>query len=298
MKIGSSYSISILMIIVFLFGSKTGFAQNDSLIDDYSNYKRNYKLNALVVGRYTASLNNDIDYKGKHYNDEESEELVDNSFEMQYVRLSTTFYINDRISTSILVNLAEFKSENLSGKVLENAFVSYHHNSYFNIMLGQFRPFFGLEDLYPFQLGNSYSWSNQYFLFGKNGWQSFQVGAAVYGSLESKILSYYFTVYNGNNRNKIGDNDNSKNLTLRLEYRPVSVIKIGWNGGIARYEKQKAYAFGIDGQFHQPLGNRFYLDINAEYKKATNFEEYRISQEPFQKLEDYNMEGFYSLYKL
>ncbi len=280
-----------------LLSNLNAFAQNDSLIDDYSYYKRDFKLNALVVGRYTTSLNRNIDYLGQHYIDED-EGLVSNSFEMQYARLSTTFFINDRISTSILVNLADFKKEQVSGKVLENAFVTYYHNSFLKLRIGQFRPFFGLEDLHPFQLDNSYAWSRQYSLFGRNGWQSFQIGAAAFGSLESKILSYYLTVYNGNNKNIIGDNDSSKNLTLRFEYMPVSVLKIGLNGGKARYKGKSANAYGIDGQLKQPLGNRFDLDVNAEYKKGTNFEAFRNSEEPLPNLNNYRMEGFYFLYRL
>ena len=278
-----------------LLSNLNGFAQNDSLIDDYSFYKRKFKLNALVVGRYTTSLNKNIDYLGQHYTDED---VVSNSFEMQYARLSTTFFINDRISTSLMVNLADFKKEQVSGKVLENAFITYYHNSLLKLRFGQFRPFFGLEDLHPFQLDNSYAWSRQYSLFGRNGWQSFQIGAAAFGSLKSNIFSYYLTVYNGNNKNIIGDNDSSKNLTLRLEYMPIPVLKIGLNGGKASYNGHKASAYGIDGQLQQPLGNRFDLDINAEYKKGTNFEAFRLSEDPLPNLDNYTMEGFYFLYSL
>lgn len=278
-----------------LLSNLNGFAQNDSLIDDYSFFKRKFKLNALVVGRYTTSLNKNIDHLGQHHADED---FVSNSFEMQYARLSTTFFINDRISTSIMLNLADFKKEQLNGKVLENAFITYSHNSFLKLRFGQFRPFFGLEDLHPFQLDNSYAWSRQYSLFGRNGWQSFQIGAAAFGSLKSNILSYYLTVYNGNNKNVIGDNDSSKNLTLRLEYMPISVLKIGLNGGKANYKGQTASAYGIDGQLQQPLGNRFDLDINAEYKKGTNFEAFRNSGVALPNLDDYNMEGFYFLSRL
>ena len=276
-----------------------GFSQNDSLIQDYSYYERKFKLNALVVGRYAASLNENIDHSGQHFIGG-NEDLVSNSFEMQYVRLSTNFFINDKISTSILVNLAEFKNDNVNGKVLENAYVSYRHNSHLNIIMGQFRPFFGLEDLYPFQLDNSYAWSNQYFLFGRNGWQSFQVGAAVFGSLKSNKIpvSYYLTAYNGNNRNAMGDNDSSKNITFRLEYFPVPVLKIGVNAGSARFKRQPATAFGIDTQFRRALGDRFDIDVNAEYKNGTNFEAFRNAEVSMPNLDNYRMEGFYSLFKL
>ena len=296
MKHWPKNSTYIFYIICALFlGNLNGFAQNDSLIKDYSYFKRKFKLNALVVGRYTTSLNQDVDFMGQHHTDKD---LVSNSFEMQYARLSTTFFINDRISTSILLNLADFKKENVNAKVLENAFVTYYHNSFLKIRAGQFRPFFGLEDLHPFQLDNSYAWSRQYSLFGRNGWQSFQIGAAAFGSLKSKIFSYYLTVYNGNNKNVIGDNDSSKNLTLRLEYRPIPVLQFGLNGGKANYRGQKANAYGIDAKLQQSLGNKFDLDINAEYKKGTNFEAFRMAEEPLAKLDNYMMEGFYFLYRL
>ncbi|WP_289021990.1 porin [uncultured Salegentibacter sp.] len=296
MKSCSKHSLPIFYIFfALLLGNLNGFAQNDSLINDYSYFQRKLKLNALVVGRYTTSLNQDVDFMGQHHTDKD---LVSNSFEMQYARLSTTFFINDRISTSILLNLADFKKENVKGKVLENAFVTYYHNSFLKIRAGQFRPFFGLEDLHPFQLDNSYAWSRQYSLFGRNGWQSFQIGAAAFGSLKSNIFSYYLTIYNGNNKNVMGDNDSSKNLTLRLEYRPIPVLQFGLNGGKANYKGQKATAYGIDAQLQQPLGNRLDLAINTEFKKGTNFEAFRMAEEPTPQLNDYMMEGFYFLYKL
>ncbi len=49
----------------------------------------------------------------------------------------------------MMLNFAEFNSSNLTGKVLEQAFVRYSHNKHLKIQLGQFRPYFGIEDEIP-----------------------------------------------------------------------------------------------------------------------------------------------------
>ncbi|MDT0690984.1 porin [Salegentibacter sp. F188] len=289
----------LFFLLLFLIYGKECLAQGRVIEDTTPVVQKSFRLNALIVGRYSASLNENIDVTGKHFYSQE-EGIVSNSFEMQYVRLSTTFGITDRITSSILLNLADFKHPNVSEKVLENAFINYSYNPYLNLRFGQFRPFFGLEDLHPFQLNNSYAWSNQYSLFGRNGWQSFQLGAAFFGSLApvEVPLYYYFTVYNGNNKNQLMDSDSSKNYTLRIEYYPFSVLKLGINGGTANYNKQRGYAFGLDAQLRYSVSNRLDFDMNVEYKKGTNFLAYRSSLEEHPDLNMYKMEGIYSLYQL
>lgn len=48
----------------------------------------------------------------------------------------------------MLINLADFKN-NPQTRVLELANLKYKANNYLSIQAGQFRPYFGLEDLYP-----------------------------------------------------------------------------------------------------------------------------------------------------
>ncbi|MGS2762123.1 porin [Sinomicrobium sp. M5D2P9] len=294
----SSSRLSGLLFVFCLCFSAVTLGQEETVIEDYSDYKRGFQFKALVVGRYVVSMEEDINTSGLHFSDPEAN-VVTNSFEMQYVRMQTNFNINDKISASLLVNLAEFKSDPTS-KVLENAFVKYAHNTYLNIQLGQFRPYFGIEDLHPFQLNNSYKWSEQYTLFGRNGWQSFQVGAAVFGSLEEKHvpLYYYLTVYNGNNRNQPADNDSSKNYTLRLEYNIIPELSIGINGGMARYDKQQGSAYGADARLRYNLTDKWDFDMNVEYKRGTNFEDYRSTTIEDPDLGDFNMYGVYALSRL
>lgn len=294
---------NIVFFVVAIGFIPSGYSQNQTdTIHDYSSFQRSFTLKSLIVGRYVTSLDKDIDYSGKHFSnpDANDQEVVSNSFELQYVRVSAGFKLNDRFSSAILINLADFKNTNVSTKVLENAYVNYSQNNYFNIRLGQFRPYFGLEDRHAFQLDNSYKWSNQYSLFGKNGWQSFQSGAAIYGNLtpEKIPLYYYFTVYNGNNKNNAGDNDSEKNYTLRFEYFPIKVLQLGINGGLANYKGEQANAYGLDAQLRYPINDVWRLDFNAEYKNGTNFSAFRDASVISPVLDDFRMEGFYTLLKL
>ena len=282
------------------------YAQTSQDTSKFAEFQKKMQLKALVVGRYAASFDENVDFEGHHFSEnlKDDQEIVNNSFQMEYVRFATTFEINDRISTSILLNLANFNNETVSRKVLENAFVQYKANSYFNIRLGQFRPYFGLEDLHPFQLNNSYRWSNQYFLFGENAWQSFQIGAAVYGSLNKKNipLYYYFTVYNGNNRNQRKDNDNHKNYSLRFEYLPIKNIQIGINASVTNKYQQDANAYGADLKINYPISTSWEIDAHMEYKKGTNFTAYEdaVSKDIALNtpLKDFYMEGIYSLLRV
>ena len=79
-----------------------------------------------------------------------------------------------------MLNFAEFNNSNLTGKVLEQAFVRYSHNKHLKIQLGQFRPYFGIEDKIPSEFIKSVDFSNGYYLLGKNGWQSFQYWRVYY----------------------------------------------------------------------------------------------------------------------
>lgn len=266
-------------------------------ITDYSTHDRKLKTSVFFVGRYNMSMDDDIDFKGLHH--ETPGEAITNSFDLKYVRLQGVFNLNDKISTNVLVNLADFKTDS---KVLENAFVKYAYNRHINVQFGQFRPFFGLEDVFAFQLENSYDWSNQYNLFGKSNWQSFQIGAALSGTLKKeKIpLNYYFTVYNGNGKNQASDNDNQKNYALRFEYFIVPDVRLGLNGALARVNGQKGSAYGADLQMIHKLSPLFDLNTDTEYKRGNNFSDYyaALANVPTVRVKDYEMQGFYVVSKL
>ena len=142
-----------------------------------------------MVGDYANSFTKEVDMNGKH-----NPSGANNGFYLVYFRVNGKFAINDQLSAQILVNFADFKSDP-KNKVLEIAALKWTPSTYFNVQVGQFRPYFGLEDMYPAEILKSYTWSNQYSLLGKSNWESFQIGAAVSGSLiKKKIpLRYYYT---------------------------------------------------------------------------------------------------------
>ncbi|WP_417356562.1 porin [Flavobacterium sp.] len=285
--------------IVFLALSVTVNAQDKQkdTIKDYSAYNRKISTAVFFVGRYNVSFDDNVDYKGTHHAD--PAQSISNSFDLKYVRLQGTFYLNDKISTSVLVNLADFNQEPTS-KVLENAFVKYAYNKYIVLQFGQFRPYFGREDVFAFQLENSYDWSNQYSLFGKNNWQSFQIGAAFLGTLEQSgiPLRYFFTIYNGNGKNQISDNNDQKNYTLRFEYDFLPQYTLGLNGGTSRLAAQTGTAYGVDIQGLTKFSPLFELKTAAEYKRGTNFLDFTASELENPNINDFEMQGFYIVSKL
>lgn len=185
--------------------------------------------------------------------------------------------ISDHFDANIMINMADF-SGNPQAKVLENAFIRYHFNNAFNVQMGQFRPFFGVEDIYPVDVIKSLDYSNQYYLFSASGWQGFQLGVTIHGDLKAvKIpLYYYIGVYNGNNRNQAMDNDNGKNFYARLESEWSDHLKVGINGAIATMPgQQNASAIGGDMTVLIPVSDRLKLDLSGEYKQGANITAFR-----------------------
>ena len=257
---------------------------------------KSFKMGALFVAEYRSSLTSDVGMDGVH--NSEGVDSYDGTF-LRYVRVSGNYKLDDKISASVLVNLADFKNSPQT-RVLENAFIKYAYNDYLNLYVGQFRPFFGLEDLYPYEFGRSYVWSNQYEEFGRNGWQSFQLGLAVTGYLK-KIgipLNYYVSGVNGNGKNRTGDNDKSKDLTARVDYTFFKRFKLGVNGGFTDYKNQKANAYGADLEFEVPVADGWFFSMDAEYKNGTNFNLFTASEVPDKRLDDFRMAGIYTTPKI
>ena len=253
--------------------------------------EKKFKMGALFVTEYKTSLSNNVDLQGQHYPDGAASH---DGFFLRYIRLSSQYQLTNKLSASLLINLADFKN-NPQTRVLENAYIQYAFSNYFILYAGQFRPFFGLEDMYPFEMRPSYVWSNQYDAFGKSGWQSFQLGVGLKGSLANKgiPLNYYASMVNGNGKNMNGDNDNHKTFTWRMEYAPLQYVKAGINSGFSKHDQQWAKAIGIDVQAAIPLSPRWELDVETEYKKGTNLNAYDLSETPDKEVKNFKMHGIY-----
>jgi len=220
-----------------------------------SSFQKKIKLSTIIIADYAMSLDKNTDVQSCVHNVKTDSGVVTNSFNFKYIRVQANYDLTSSIDGNILVNFAELKNANADfHKVIEMAYMRYKFfkDGYLNLQVGQFRPFTQLEDLYGIQYHKSNYWSNQYTALANSNWASFQMGAALTGSLKKKNipLNYYVTVWNGNGRvattvNSLaqtnGDNDNNKNIAVRLEYEPVKDIVFGVSKATVKYQGSRVH---------------------------------------------------------
>ncbi|MFL9484438.1 porin [Chitinophagaceae bacterium LWZ2-11] len=267
----------------------------DTAIKNYSTYKRSLTFGGLLQTRSVLSLTDNVDVNGKNYNS--TAPGVASTFLIKRARLQVKANVNDHFSANFLINFADFNSVP-TNKVLENAYMKYSLNKHLNVQAGQFRPFFGTEDLYPADLIRSLDYSNQYTAFGNNGWQSFQIGVSVFGDItnvdkKQLPLRYYIGVYNGNGRNQPTDNDNTKNVYTRFEADFSKRLTVGINGGLGSNGNGDGNAWGGDFSSNFVLSKKWKLLFGGEYKQGTNFTIYNSTTGIKPSLNEFRMQGFY-----
>jgi len=253
-------------------------------------------IKGLFQARYLFSTHKDIDLNGLHHTDGKA---IYNDFDIKRARLQFTSKISDRTDVVLLLNLADFKSDP-ANKVLENAYITYRLDRYINFKMGQFRPAFGLEDMYPVDVIKSMDYSNQYTAFGNNGWQSFQIGASIYGAVQGEIpVKYEFSIVNGNARNQPMDNDNGKHFSSRVELglQKSLKVKLGVNGGLATVHGSSVYASGADLSGVIPICKKWSLEVETEFKQGNNHALYYglDSAKRDGSVKQYQMRGMYFL---
>lgn len=258
-----------------------------------------FKIGGMMQVRYWNGFDSNINSSdGKYYTN--SEEAVSNYLEMRRVRLNSTFNINERLEATILVNFADFKTLP-TNKVLENAFVKYKFSKQLNIIAGQFRPAFGLENTASADVLRSIDYSNGYNDLGANGWQSFQTGVSVIGDLPLPIQANYAISYvNGNGKNQTSDNNDNKLISGRLQFtlsEPYN-FKVGGSGGVGNEWEHQTYILSADLTADFNLGEKTVLQLQAEAKQGTNhafFGKIFAATAADNKLDDYAMRGAYFL---
>lgn len=265
-----------LILCMLTFGL-SAYAQNqDSLKttpspkqEDNVKYPQ-LQIKGLFQARYLVGMAKDVDVNGLHHTDGSG---TDNNFMLKYMRVQVRAQISKRTEVVVLANLADFKNDPKS-RVLENAYLKYTFNPKLAITVGQFRPWFGIEETYPIDIIKSLDWSNQYTEFGKLGWTSFQIGMSATGQLQlGKIpFQYAVSVVNGNGKNQINDNDNGKQYSTRLVFGLSEKynFNVGLNGGIGEVFSKKVYALGVDMSSLIQFDPKWSLDMQLEAKQATN----------------------------
>lgn len=254
--------------------------------------KSKVNFSGMLQTQFNYSLDDDVDITGRHHTG--TEHFSHNSFSVKRARLQLSAAINDRINAVMLVNFGDFTG-NPQNKVLENAYIKYSVNDYVNFQFGQFRPQFGQEDNYPVDFVRSIDYSNQYYLFGANSWQSFQIGASYFGELKNSSipLKYYIGVYNGNNRNQTGDNDDGKIVPARLVFGLGKSTFLGLSAGAGKNMGQKIWAYGADIDYKKQLNERWNVEFVSEYKQGINSVAYFDQTNPVIPVSHFAMRGIY-----
>lgn len=280
--------VSLLFLICLPFGL---FAQG---IDIPVTSKTKINISGMLQTQFNYSLDDDIDINGLHHSG--NEKFSHNSFSVKRARVQLNAAISDRIQAGILVNFGDFTG-NPQNKVLENAFIKYSVNDYVNFQFGQLRPQFGQEDNYPVDFVQSIDYSNQYYLFGANSWQSFQIGASFFGQIKDLPvpIQYYIGVFNGNNRNQTSDNDDGKIFPARLVFGLSKNTHFGLSGGAGKNMGEKIWAYGLDIDYKKELSERWGMQFVSEYKQGINSQLFFAQTEPLIPINRFAMRGIYAL---
>ncbi|MBK1897627.1 porin [Chryseobacterium paridis] len=255
------------------------------------------QIKGLFQARYLVGMTKDVDVNGLHHEDGSG---TDNNFMVKYMRVQVRAQISKRTEVVVLANLADFKNDPKS-RVLENAYLKYTFNPKLAITVGQFRPWFGIEETYPIDIIKSLDWSNQYTEFGKLGWTSFQIGLSATGQLQLGEIPFQYgvSIVNGNGKNQVNDNDNGKQYSTRLVFGLSKKynFNVGLNGGTGEVFGKKVYALGVDLSSLVNFDPKWSLDMQLEAKQATNHVLYN-SIDPEQRPsnpDNYLIRGIYFL---
>jgi len=255
-----------------------------------------FQFGGLFQARYVASGTDNIDINGNY---DSKLENKDNGFVLKYVRVQTRVQISERTEIFVLANLADFKDDP-KRKVLENASIRYKISPNLMIQIGQFRPWFGIEETIPVDVIKTLEWSNQYNEFAKLGWTSFQIGASVQGNTKIyKIpVQYAVSVVNGNGKNQPKDDDSGKLLSTRWMFGLLknNKLNLGMNAGYGKSFSRDVHAYAFDASSALQFNKRWGLTLSAEAKEATNYIIFNsLKETERQSLNDYKIRGFYVL---
>ncbi|UYW01085.1 OprO/OprP family phosphate-selective porin [Flavobacterium agricola] len=255
-----------------------------------------FKIGGVFQARYLESVKRDVDVDGLNHTEGK---YLKSTYDVKRMRVSMNANLTQNLSVVALANFADFKSDPRT-RVLENAYARYAVSRYVQLQIGQFRPSFGMEDSYPVDIVKSIDYSNAYYLMGSNGWQSFQIGAAVGGSVDlGKVpLTYSVSMTNGNGKNTV-DNNNGKHYSGRFVFdlNKKNNFRLGFSAGAGNEFGKDIYALGLEGTYQMKLTERWSFDIQTEAIQAINQSLYFSLPEAdrLDNINNYVLKGIYAL---
>lgn len=293
-------SLKNTLLLLACLGCSHLFGQEQSNSDspkvefkETDNFKPNGKLGFLFMGGYAFGLNDETSGTGSYVADDQ--DIASNNFYLKYARISGKYNLSPKLQADLLFNLADFKSGDVSRKILEIASLTYKYNKALNLKVGQFRPYFGIESMYGITKNKSYAWSENYSMMGKNNWQSFQLGASIFGDLNQyKIpVRYYLNAYNGNGKNAIIDNDSSKNFSSRLVLTAIPNVELGANYATTNYLDKNVKAVAFDFRTNHNLTNKLKLNTEFNYAFGNNLADAMKAKAVGNAIDDYKFRGWF-----
>lgn len=267
--------------------------QGEGVLKAKENFKPEENLGFLFIGGYAFGIDDKTSGKGTYI--PVNEKLASSNFYLKYARIKGTFKISPKVQANLLLNLADFKNKEISKKILEIASVTYKHSKELNMRIGQFRPYFGIENTYGVTKHKSYGWGENYKLLGKSNWQSFQIGASVYGDLSEQNvpLKYYLNVYNGNGKNSEIDNDSNKTFSSRLTLTAIPNVEIGANYATTNYKGENVKAIAFDFLTKHKLINKLKLNTEFSYAYGNNLRDVTKAKVTGKNIDNYKFVGWF-----
>ncbi|MEZ5015403.1 MAG: porin [Chitinophagales bacterium] len=224
------------------------------------------KVKALVHSRYDMSLTDSVDISNKY-----SDDALMSNFRMRRIEMRSDMKLTEKWSGVVRIQLPELKGSS-PGKVIELAYVQYKHSDALQIMAGQFKVPYELdeltshEDLRMIERGTTSS------LIVSQSLASYQPGIMIFGKFmkETTPLNYYFAIVNGSNRAVNNDINDQKNVAGRLEYSFTKGIRLGVNAQQAFAKDESSTSYGVDLSIQQKLSDKTKLIVEGEYIVAPN----------------------------
>lgn len=255
------------------------------------------KMKGLIQGRFEASLTDSVDLQGKIV-----PVPVATNFRLRRVEIRSDIKLNDRWSGVIRIQLPELKSATPTmGRVIELAYFEYKYADQLSIRGGQFKEPFELDELTSHDDLRMVERGTTSRLFVNNNYSSYNPGLMVFGTFLKKTtpLTYYAGVFNGGDRSVNYDSNYGKAFVGRVEFTPVSGLRLGANAQLNGVMKDvTASAAGADVSWQQSLTDDLNVIVEGEYIGGNNVLSFLSSSDSLKEISGFKMNGYFGQFLL
>lgn len=160
----------------------------DARLDKRRSSSSKVFYSGLFMTRYGQSFSQHVDPNETYT----SYDKPIGSFSTKHLFLSAGTKLTPQLTMAVMVDLADMQKTPESRKVLDVATIEYNFNTHVHVIAGEFKPFIFEEDIIPTKDLRTFDFSHGYYLGSSMGWESFQPGAVVLGSIDNKNTFRYY----------------------------------------------------------------------------------------------------------